>query len=103
VLRWDGAGRSTTLTFRDPARLHKVSIDPRGRLIENAARPRAAPAVRQPVTAQTRFVYNSFNVLLNVTDLSALLTLDFTLGRVHDVKNQTRFAAYTSESVLAGA
>jgi hypothetical protein len=103
VLRWDGAGRQTTLTFRDQARLEKVSIDPRGRLVEAKLPGREQhPLFDNRSSHKTRFVYNSFNVLLNVTDLSALLTLDFTLGRVHDVKNQTRFAAYTSESVLAG-
>jgi hypothetical protein len=86
------------------AKIDRVRIDPKGRLIESDLDRGDQTALFDNVDDHdVRFVYNSFGVLLNVTDLSALLAVDFTLSRVHDTKNEIRFTAWRSSSVTAGA
>lgn len=102
-LRWDGRGSRRVFELTTPAPLAEVTVDP-GRRVDQRAlpgdteHPRAGD--RQP--AATRFVYNSFGVLLNVSDLSALLAADFTLGRAYDRRHLTRFLIYTSASTRLG-
>jgi hypothetical protein len=102
-MRWAGDGaRGVVRTWmRGP--VDDVRLDPDGRLSQEVlpgehADPRFDDVHRHPL----RFVYNSFGVLLNVSDLSALLAADFSLSRVHDLRNQMRFLAFTSASVRAG-
>ena len=103
LLRWNGSGNQTTLSLRSPARLARVVVDPHGRLVE-AKLPGAEqhPRFDNRNNHRLRFVYQSFGVILNLSDSSALLAADFTLSRVHDVKNRLRFLLFTSEDVSAG-
>lgn len=102
-LRWDGRGTRGVLRFQDERAIDRVVIDPRRRLVENRLHGEIAhPLFDNRDKHRIRFVYNSFGVLLNLSDLSGLLAVDFTLGRVRDVEHRSRFSLYTSASVLVG-
>jgi hypothetical protein len=102
-LRWDGRGQTGVLRFRAGARVARVVVDPERRLVERALPGDSShPRFDNRDVHRVRFVYNSFGVLLNVTDLSALLAADFSLGRVHDVHHRTRLSIFTSASVAVG-
>jgi len=103
-LRWDGAGMSKTLQLVATAKIDQVEVDPRGRLVEaDLDRGDQHPLFDNRDHHPLRFVYRSFGLLLNVTDLSALLALDFTLSRRYDTQNELRVTAWRSSSVKAGA
>ncbi len=103
-LRWNGAGMSKTLELVATARIDEVEVDPRGRLVEaDLDRGDQHPLFDNRDQHPLRFVYRSFGLLLNVTDLSALLALDFTLSRRYDTENELRVTAWRSSSVKAGA
>ncbi|HUH02156.1 MAG TPA: hypothetical protein VML75_09175, partial [Kofleriaceae bacterium] len=103
LMRWDGAGPQATLRFQAEAPIRRVIVDPRGRLLETDLDGGDEHALFDNRDKhELRFVYNSFGLLLNLTDLSALLAVDFTLARVNDPKNEMRFTAWRSESVRAG-
>lgn len=102
-LRWDGAGDKHTLSFESDRRVVKVSIDPKGRLVETDLDQADTHVLFDNHDEhKLRFVYNSFGAVLNVTDLSALLAADFTLARVNDPEHEVRFSAWRSASVDAG-
>lgn len=103
VLRWDGRGQVGVLTLRSSETVDHVVVDPSHRLVERwLPGDDQHPLFDNRDEHRVRFVYNSFGVLLNITDLSALLAVDFSLGRVHDVRQGSRFALFTSESTLIG-
>jgi hypothetical protein len=102
-LRWLARTPRATLRYTADAPTDWAWVDPDSRIEQSDLfapdlHPRFDDRDEHPV----RFVYNSFGVLLNVSDLSALLAADFTLSRVHDLRNQIHFLAYTSASVDAG-
>ncbi len=103
-LTWDGRGGDrVTLRFVAPAAIYRVVVDPAHRLVESKLSGREQhPRFDNRDRQRMRFVYESFGVLLNVNDLSALLAADFLIGRVRDVKNQFEFLLFTSEDVSAG-
>jgi hypothetical protein len=80
-----------------------VVVDPGRRLVESKLPGREQhPRLNNRDRQRIRFVYETFGVLLNVSDLSALLAADFTLSRIRDVKNQARFIFFTADDVTAG-
>ncbi|HUS64403.1 MAG TPA: hypothetical protein VMZ28_07655 [Kofleriaceae bacterium] len=102
-LRWLGREPRATLRYAADTPIDWAWVDPDARIEQSDLfapdrHPRFDDRDRHPL----RFVYNSFGVLLNVSDLSALLAADFSLSRVHDLRNQMRFLAFTSASVRAG-
>ena len=102
-LRWSGRGQRATITYESDAPIEWAWVDPDSRLIETSVgdpgrHARFDNRDRHPL----RFVYNNLGVLLNVSDLSALVAADFTLSRVHDLEDQIRFVAYTSAAVRYG-
>lgn len=102
-LRWDGRGRRGVLRFRSSSPIERVIVDPDHRLVEDKLPgQKKHPLFDNRDSHRLRFVYNSFGVLLNVTDLSALLAADFTLSRVHDPVHRTRFTLFTSASTQVG-
>jgi hypothetical protein len=103
-LRWSGRGERATLRYRSASPTEWAWVDPDARLVESSVgkstqHPRFDNRDNHPV----RFVYNNLGVLLNVSDLSALIAADFTLSRVHDLENEIRLVAYTSAAVRYGA
>lgn len=102
-VRWHGRGDRGVVRVRATSAVDRVELDPAGRLVErHLPGDNQHPGYNNRTEPRRRFVYNSAGVLLNVTDLSALLAADFSLGRVHDVKNQLRFGVYSSASTLVG-
>ena len=102
-LRWPGRGPRGSLRYISSSPVEWAWVDPDARLLETSSghpgrHPRFDNRDRHPL----RFVYNNLGVLLNVSDLSALIAADFTLGRVHDLENELRFLAYTSAAVSYG-
>jgi hypothetical protein len=102
-LRWSGRGQVGVLRYRSRAPVEWAWVDPDHRLLETSVSDPSQHALFDNRDShRLRFVYNSFGVLLNVTDLSALLAADFSLSRVHDLKNQVRLVGFSSESVEFG-
>jgi len=102
-LRWSGRTQRAALSYRSSSPVAWAWVDPDSRVDQSSAlHPSQDPRFDDRDRHQLRFVYNSFGVLLNVSDLSALLAADFSLSRVHDLENQLRFIAYASASVRAG-
>jgi hypothetical protein len=102
-LRWNGRAQRGVIAYRSGAPIDWAWVDPDRRLEEsNIGDQGRHAAFDNRDRHRLRFVYNSFGVLLNVSDLSALLAADFSLSRVHDLENQLRFVAYTSAAVRAG-
>lgn len=102
-LRWDGGGDRHVFTLITRAPLDVVELDPRRRLAESPLPGVVAdPLLDNRRPGRLRFVYNSFGVLFTVSDLSALLAADFSLSRLHDVRNRSRFLLFRSASVVAG-
>lgn len=103
-LRWDGRGEVATLRFAASSAVDQVVIDPARRLVEHGLPGSSEhPLLDNRARPRLRFVYNSFGVLLNLSDLSALLAADFSLSRVHDVKNRVRMSLFTTASATVGA
>jgi hypothetical protein len=103
-LRWDGRGDRAVLRFETASPVAVLSLDPNRRLAETRLSDADNHELfdnRRP--SRTRFVYNSLGVLFNVSDFSAVLAADFTLARVHDLRNRTRFLVYTSSATTFGA
>ncbi len=104
ALRWDGRGARGELRFVSTAPIARVVVDPRGRLVEQKLPGDSAhPRYNNVDQHRLRFVYNSFGVLLNVTDVSALLVADFSLSRVHDLHQRVDLQLFTSASTVIGA
>lgn len=102
-LRWWSLGNRGTVEYRSSSPIASVTIDPERRLFEHAIdTPAVHPRFDNTDHHPLRFVYNSFGVLFNVSDLSALLAADFTLARVHDLQNELRLVAFTSADVDIG-
>lgn len=102
-VRWDGRGSYGVVSVRADQPIERVVLDPDRRLVERKLPGDAQhPLFNNRTRHRVRFVYNSFGVLLNITDLSALLAADFSLGRVRDVIHGSRFSLYTSASTLVG-
>ena len=102
-LRWSGRGQVGALGYRSSAPVEWAWVDPDARLQETSVSdPGQHARFDNRDRHELRFVYNSFGVLLNVSDLSALLAADFTLSRVHDLRNQVRLVAFRSASVELG-
>ena len=102
-LRWSGLGRTGVVSYRSASPIDWAWVDPDGdTLQQTVSTPSVHPRFDDLDHHPLRLVYNSFGVLLNLTDLSALLAADFTLSRVRDLKNSVRLTAYTSAAVLAG-
>lgn len=103
-LVWDGRGERGTVRFRAAADIARVVVDPGARLVEQRLpgdneHPRFDNVDRH----KTRFVYNSFGVLLDFSSLAnALLIADFSIARVHDVKNRLGVSLFRSAAVQAG-
>jgi hypothetical protein len=103
-LRWSGRTQRAAISYRSSSPVEWAWVDPDARLQQTSVlRPSQHARFDDRDRHQLRFVYNSFGVLLNVSDLSALLAADFSLSRVHDLENQLRFIAYASAAVRAGA
>jgi hypothetical protein len=103
-VRWDGQGQRGLVQFTSAAPIEVVALDPRRRLSEARISGDDNHALydnRRP--RRVRFVFNSLGLLLNVTDLSAILAADFSLARVHDLRHRSRFAVFTSSQALVGA
>jgi len=102
-LRWSGRTQRAALSYRSTSPIEWAWLDPDSRVDQTSiARPSQHARFDDRDRHQLRFVYNSLGVLLNVSDLSALLAADFSLSRVHDLENQLRLVAYASGSVQAG-
>ncbi len=102
-LRWDGQGAETVLTVETSRSIRRIELDPRGRLSERL--PEANDDLRLDDTspAPWKFIYNDLGALLNFQTLTLDLALDFTLARVHDVKNSMRFTLFRTVSTQIGA
>ncbi len=102
-LRWSGRTQRAAVSYRSASPIAWAWVDPDARVQQTSvSRPGQHARFDDRDHHQLRFVYNSFGVLLNVSDLSALLAADFSLSRVHDLENQLRFIAYASAAVRAG-
>jgi len=102
-LRWSGRSQRAALIYRSASPIEWAWVDPDARAVQTSIeQPTQHARFDDRDRHQLRFVYNSFGVLLNVSDLSALLAADFSLSRVHDLENQVRFIAYASAAVRAG-
>jgi hypothetical protein len=103
-LRWSGRTQRAIVSYRSASPIDWAWVDPDARLQQTSVSHESQHArFDDRDRHRLRFVYNSFGVLLNVSDLSALLAADFSLSRVHDLENQLRFIAYASAAVRAGA
>ncbi|HWM86054.1 MAG TPA: hypothetical protein VNO33_09455 [Kofleriaceae bacterium] len=103
-LRWSGRGARGTLRYVSSSPVDWAWVDPEARLIETpVGRPGQHARFDNRDQHPVRFVYNNLGVLLNVSDLSALIAADFTLKRVHDLENEIRFVGFTSAEVRYGA
>jgi hypothetical protein len=102
-LRWSGRGARAVLRYRSRAPVEWAWVDPDARLAQAAVdRPGQHARFDDRDQHPVRFVYNNLGVLLNVSDLSAVIAADFTLARVHDLQDQLRLVAFTSASVRYG-
>ena len=101
-LRWSGRTQRAAISYRSASPIAWAWVDPDARLQQTSLSSSQHARFDDRDRHQLRFVYNSFGVLLNVSDLSALLAADFSLSRVHDLENQARFIAYASAAVRAG-
>ena len=103
-LRWSGRTQRAAVSYRSASPIDWAWVDPDARVQQTSVSHESQHArFDDRDRHRLRFVYNSFGVLLNVSDLSALLAADFSLSRVHDLENQLRFIAYASAAVRAGA
>ncbi len=103
-LRWSGQSSRGRLRFDTAAPISYIALDPRQRLVESRLPGDDNHELydnRRP--QRIRFVYNSFGVLLNVSDLSGLLAADFSISRAHDLRNRMRFLVFTSAQSTIGA
>ena len=102
-LRWSGVGPRGALRYRSSSPVEWAWVDPDARLVQTSVgRPGQHARFDDRDHHPVRFVYNNLGVLLNVSDLSAVVAADFTLSRVHDLENELRFVAFTSAAVDYG-
>ncbi|MSP60476.1 MAG: hypothetical protein EXR72_09060 [Myxococcales bacterium] len=107
-LIWDGQGRERVLTVETARGVQSIELDPRGRLQERMAGAEEDLRFDNRRPARLKFIYNNFGALLNVGELAFFqnlkldLSLDFTLNRILDVKNGTRFVLFRSQSTQIG-
>jgi hypothetical protein len=103
-LRWDGRGEEGVLEFEsDSDEVKLAQLDPTFRLAESTA-PDAPEHARYDDRSPPRlkFLYNSFGALLNVTDLSVSIALDFSIERVHDNENSLRLELFSVQGAPIG-
>jgi hypothetical protein len=103
TLTWDGVGRQHDYVFVLEHHLSVIEIDPRGRLVEEL--PGANDDLRfdDRKPPRWKFIYNNFGGLLTFFPTLALdLSIDFSLQRILDLKNQFRFVVYRSQSTQIG-
>ena len=100
-LRWDGQGDSHAFDVAITRDVELVELDPRGRLLERGES-NDDPRLDNRSPQNVKLIYNNFGALIDFTTLSLDLSLDFTLQRIHDVKNSARFVLYRAPGVEAG-
>lgn len=102
TVRWDGRGRDNTFTLETRHLLRSVVLDPRGRLRQRIAGENVDHRLDDSRPAPVKLIYNNFGALFNVQTLALDLSLDFSILRIHDLKNTARLVLYHNEAVLIG-
>jgi hypothetical protein len=102
--RWNGEGTrgEVELVAASPD-LAAAEIDPRGRLVEQRIDGAPDdPKLDDRDPAEIKFLYNGFGALLDFSNLTVGLLLDFGLRRVHDVRHSARLQLFSSNQVTVG-
>jgi hypothetical protein len=103
VDKWDGQGDRHTYSFQLSAPLDVIEIDPRGRLVQRLPGDNNDLRFDDRQPPRWKFIYNNFGGLVRFfPTLGIDLSLDFTLARILDIKNSTRFYIYHTDATQIG-
>lgn len=100
---WDGVGDGHDFVFATTGPITTITIDPRGRLVEDLPDSNDDLKFDDRKPPRWKFIYNNFGGLLRFfPTLGIDLSLDFSLARILDLKNSFRFIVYRSEATEVG-